>query len=535
MKAFLALALAHTAMAMPAIVLNACPIPAKYVTSASGNVACAGPATGYKVYGYCSVPQIGVLGNGWTTEAATQQAAIVGTGAPVRAELTTTNAATVFTLGTDQPAMGAATTPSGCYIIADTLDWSLEAAGVMAGAISPNCDQQGTEVAGTVATDAPTSRSARGVMVECDTTNNFYPSAGLSGSAPCVKGHAAGTGAYTVAEGAYFTTGRGQYVSGAETTAATIPFFSTLNSANTVAAESLTCVLSCDLSALTNVYTNGAWHSNVWAMGDGNLGNGRMRPNHPLRASQLTIGCVSTGRGRTWTIDCASSTTTDATATTTYAGECGTADGSTSSARVNTQDLTGLPTEQTAAADAIEGYATAASTQNPAIFTTTGDAWFNARSWNANPFQALVNGNVQRIDVTGCANQTTAATRGECVQRTLNYWRCKGYNFDGGAQCYANSLAVACPTHEAGFRCPTSSKKGLLGLLGLLGLIPLLLLSLLCFICLCCIPRKKSTGEVHMSTFDPQPAVAAGSIAPATACYAPSIGAVPAPAPIGVF
>ena len=110
------------------------------------------------------------------------------------------------------------------------------------------------------------------------------------------------------------------------------------------------------------------------------------------------------------------------------------------------------------------------------------------------------------------------------MQNTLNWWRCEGFPFRGGEVCQAAYVAVACPTRELGFKCPNTSKKGLLGLLGLLALIPLFLL-LCCSLLICCIRRKKTEGDVHFATFDPHAAPMGGSIAPATACYAPSVGA----------
>merc|ERR1711916_283528 len=126
------------------------------------------------------------------------------------------------------------------------------------------------------------------------------------------------------------------------------------------------------------------------------------------------------------------------------------------------------------------------------------------------------------VSVTGC---TAGATNGECVQQVVNYWRCAGLTIDSATVCYAASARVACPQHTNGFRCESSSKKGLLGLLGLLGLIPLLLcLLLLCCLLFCLCRCKKSEPDVHFATFEPNAAPIAGSVAPGTMCYAPSIG-----------
>merc|ERR1711881_211425 len=75
------------------------------------------------------------------------------------------------------------------------------------------------------------------------------------------------------------------------------------------------------------------------------------------------------------------------------------------------------------------------------------------------------------------AFNVNAAAYATSMQHVLNYWRCEvDFPFEGGTICYADRTEIACPTHELGFRCPSSSKKGLWGLLGLLGIIPLVLL-----------------------------------------------------------
>lgn len=95
------------------------------------------------------------------------------------------------------------------------------------------------------------------------------------------------------------------------------------------------------------------------------------------------------------------------------------------------------------------------------------------------------------VIIIGCP---TDATNGECVQRVVNWWRCRGLTIDASAVCYGNTITrYACPQHTLGFRCPSSSKEGLLGLLGLLGLVPLLLCLLLCCPLLPCLLRRKKT------------------------------------------
>jgi hypothetical protein len=156
------------------------------------------------------------------------------------------------------------------------------------------------------------------------------------------------------------------------------------------------------------------------------------------------------------------------------------------------------------------------------VLTQVAGQWGGVASRVTEPFRTA---STWQVIVTGCP---VDSTRGECVQRVVNWWRCAGLTIDSGTVCYAGGARIACPTHTLGFRCPQSSKKGLLGLLGLLGLIPLLLCLLLCCLCLPMLMRRKKTeGDVHFATFDPHAAPVAGSIAPGTACYAPSMGGMP--------
>jgi hypothetical protein len=275
----------------------------------------------------------------------------------------------------------------------------------------------------------------------------------------------------------------------------------------------LVCSLACTIaSPFCSGGAAGTFHANVIMWGTGLVaGTCFMQPS--TTASLYCRSDIFTLYTATCT---ANSVNTVAGAVTWSPGtpNCGTTDGAMTGYYINDQAANVV--SQTAGQ--INGFTAVTSTLAKVLTNTLGQ-------WGGYPraTTAFQTASTYIVIVIGCV---TGTTNGECVQNTINWWRCAGLTIDCCTVCYAASVRVACPTHTNGFRCADDSKKGLLGLLGLLGLIPLLLcISLICCLLLCLCRRKKTEGDVHFATFDPHAApIGPGSVAPGTACYAPSMG-----------
>ena len=271
------------------------------------------------------------------------------------------------------------------------------------------------------------------------------------------------------------------------------------------------------------ICANGKLNANIVGGGTGfNEGTCTLRPNRAnVFETSFSFRCAS-GRtfGNLFTATCVAPATT---ATITgFNNQCGLVDGAQSVPLWNFDNrLDAWATTMTQAAGEIHDEEFPLVTSTLALaFNVNAAAYatiMQHRGWNMNPVQALRNGAVYQITVTGC-DAFTGDARRRCVQHVLNYWRCEvDFPFEGGTICYADRTEIACPTHELGFRCPSSSKKGLWGLLGLLGIIPLVLLCC-CLLFLCCIRRRKTEADVHFATFDPHAAPVMATQPVATTC-----------------
>eukprot|EP00178_Gracilaria_changii_P011676 TRINITY_DN3299_c0_g1_i7.p2 TRINITY_DN3299_c0_g1~~TRINITY_DN3299_c0_g1_i7.p2 ORF type:complete len:540 (-),score=83.02 TRINITY_DN3299_c0_g1_i7:91-1512(-) len=434
-----------------------------------------------------------------------------------------------FTSGTDPLAA------PGCSVPAPFADWNTVPANAnqvqsAAGLAAANC----AGIAGGAAAPAALNLAAnagaaiaanngnyKGIEIKCDTANNYWPTNGFEGTQVCQAANAiisaVGGGPSTfipspTVNQAYWTSGIYQALTGtgtlaAQQAAAWIPQFSGTNA--------LQCTLAC--TQQTNICTGGVYRANIVKTGQAELTGCRVKPTRAnVQPVNIVFQCQSHGYAATpYTVTCNRDSTAAATTAGTlavapaYTGQCGAVDGAQSNARV-VQENNDLPvagaTESIPTAGQVEGFSAANGVLSAPVVITNFAAdnannLVNRRSWNANPAQTFTNGVIYDIAVAGCETEVTVANRNACVQRTLNYIRCeRDFPFQG-ATCYANNIVIPCPNHELGFRCPSSSKKGLLGLLGLIG-IPLILLPL-CLLFLCCIRRKKTEPDVHFATFDP--------------------------------
>jgi len=361
-----------------------------------------------------------------------------------------------------------------------------------------------------------TGANLKGAEVRCDNANGWWPTQGWEGTALCADGTDA-FGPYPVPNPTisdFFFAG-----------ALSALDFANAGNAGVMATEfsgpnQLLCAQGCVLP--TSICNNGLIHANI--IGDANgfvQATCTLRANRPgVMDTSMNFVCFSgLGTSPAFTATCPGGVP----AVTTYAGQCGAADGAASNPLWNRNgNLNRWATTQTQNANSINGFAAVTSTLSQAYAVTTG-AYATVRNWNANAFQAMRSGAVYNIAITGCSTLVGTA-RGNCVQRTLNWWRCYyNYPFESGTVCFADSIWTACPAPELGFACPSSSKKGLLGLLGLLGLIPLFLI-LCCLLLLCCIRRRKTEADVHFATFDPAAGMmGTASVAPmCTGSFAPA-------------
>jgi len=270
-------------------------------------------------------------------------------------------------------------------------------------------------------------------------------------------------------------------------------------------ANALQCSEACTLPA--DVCVGGIFFPNIVWSGTGIVGC-RLKPNHAVWESHLDVACGSGGmNGWKTAFSC---TTGDGkiTALPAYNNmQCGGLSGASTNVRWNYDNtLNWLPTDTTKTLKQAKGeinhFKAVESELKWAYKSVSGTYTFRRGDWNANPNQVFQEGNAWNIFVNGCDTQTTADLRAQCIQHTINSWRCAhGIDFRGG-RCYAAGVVVPCPSHELGFRCPSGSKKGLLGLLGLIG-VPFILLLCCIPLLFCCLRRKKTESDVHFATFDP--------------------------------
>jgi len=467
-----------------------------------------------------------------------------------------TASATAFSSATAGATDGS--TVAGCVVPDPFYPWTagLVTVGALPGAAAAACAgvAPATVLGGGIAN--PTALPFKGVAIECDRNAGYYPVRGFEGTNLCINAYILDAGAGSTvgagASGPFIKATNAAYINDYW---ATPGMFSALGNGTdplgaygipdfSSATSSLVCAQGCTLppSVCTGA---GVLHANVLGAGSGWVpGTCMIRPNRTapgafyMPSSTFQIACASAaGRGTTYTYTCGATIATDgtvtqlATFTPAYTAECGTADGAESTPLWNRNgQLDGWASPITQAAGQITNFPSVVSVLSKAYAVIPASSYFAAfgrRHWNNNPVQKLNDGQVYRIAVDGC-NNTNLATQDQCVQQTLNWWRCHyGFPFNGATVCYSASRPIACPVEELGFRCPSSSKKGLLGLLGLLGLIPLLLLCC-CLFFLCCIRRRKTEADVHFATFDPHaaPVIATAPCATATACPT-AFGATP--------
>jgi len=537
MKAILVAALVATASANPTI---SCQIPARY-TATDANGKCTGENEAYMVWGFCA-PGVNRVA---TNTAITRQ---------VRERLNNAALLNAFVplAGTD------ATT--GCAIPPVGTAWNVAnpmTAGITADATLCIAHNANTQIVGTGA-------EFKGVEIRCNRANRYYPVQGNEGVNLCAD-RLANLWPANVA------TPNAPYWVDPATAFAAVPTGMT-STVNAVlfdgSANSLLCLKGCALPATVCVPGTG-FHANiVWAghqfdeatcillplpnaygvptVGGGGFGAENMLvPGIAGPVSGLTFpltaGSWVTNYGvpfvqftcRTgynfapiYTAFCVQDAAvaggSSIRTVPAYTGQCGGVDGCATNLLWTTNAAGFLGT--TVAGD-IRNFPTVTSAVTqayPAVQQSAYASLWTRRYWNNNPVQPLQTGTAFNLAVTGC----DGATKEQCIQQTANWWRCMGdFPGCGGTLCWMNTATpIAFPTYELGFRCPSSSKKGLLGLLGLIGILPLLLLCC-CLFFLCCIRRRKTETDVHFATFDPHAAPVLGAPT-ATACPT-AFGATP--------
>lgn len=486
---------------------GSCLIPAVY-TANTATSACTGPATGYSISGFC--------------QSATQGTSVteVAAGSYLAFPLTTATATQFQT---------AANTATGCRVGSFQFAQSTAANFVA----NPAGDAAGCAGANGFGFLGGLQREVKGVTITCDAGAGYYPSAGLEGSLICFDSGTAGAGPPVAA-----ATNQGPVQSQVPLAAAEFaPPIGTPELTPAVAptwaspASTLRCELGCVIPA---PFCQGAGVLNAALMmqsststaGSGAVvvaGACRMRPS-----TTAVFSCRTAGYTNTFTATCTSVAGAAGTFGFNTVPDCLVTDGAVLAPVVNSEAPTG-----TMAAGTLSAFSGVSSTSTAVAAAAAAQfgGIFLRQTVTTTPFVA---GSGRRISVTGCE---AVANRNACVQDAINWWRCRNIGIDSGSSCYANGVLIACPTHALGWRCESSSKKGLLGLLGLLGLIPLLLCSLLlcCLLGLC--RRKKTESDVHFATFDPHAAPVAGSVvAPATAVVgAPAYGAPTYGVPTAAF
>jgi len=500
MKSVLILAAATAAYAATAATSN-CVIPDRYVRSTAST--CDGPRDPYLLYGYCV--------SGYDRLAGV--AAPIPASAEVRVMMTDANTGIFTADGTNAMA-------PGCSVPSHL--------GVWTGAAGVPFTTSPISATTTLCIEMANPWTAAGAMVkgldiQCNRGSGYYPVVGYEGGMHCMSKD--GSPPWSANTNAAFPR----------------DFFASpgvLDSLNTTLNDAgyaqftgdnaLLCAKGCALPE--SVCNNGRINAGITGVFNGQqTGTCTVLPTHATWPTWFTFQCVTgDGRSQAFTFTCTSDDdgVTTGAISPAYTGQCGSRDGATTFPIWNKDGSVSQWTGLAQTAGQITNFPSVTSTLQ-ASYTLTLGAYATAfLRWNDNGAQALVDGTVYTITVIGC-NQT-GATRTQCVQQTLNWWRCyHNIPFNGGTICYANYELIACPTHENGFRCPSSSKKGLLGLLGLLGLIPLLLLCC-CLLFLCCIRRRKTEADVHFATFDPHaaPVIATAPCATATACPT-AFGATP--------
>jgi len=364
----------------------------------------------------------------------------------------------------------------------------------------------------------------KGILITC--AANYFPTQGIEGAVGCGTG-AAQTSFFTPA-----TTSTDDYWYSNTWAPVEVGGTYTRNGTQLTGTSALVCSQGCLLpTTLCTPGTPAVW--NPWVMitaASGlNTNTCVLRPNTVNFPTGLTFVCHAAGLASTAiTVSCTAASTAAVFSTPFTATQCGPVDGAVTSPIWNMNGVVNSwasPLTQTAGQ--IRNFPAVTSVRS-LLFTVASSTSNALRYWNNNPAQVLKDGNVYQVAVTGC---TDAATRTQCVQQTLNWWRCyNNFPFNSGTTCIANNVQIACPTHELGFRCPSSSKKGLLGLLGLLGLIPLFLLCC-CLFFLCCIRRRKTEADVHFATFDPHAAPVVGAPCATATAIPTAFGACATPYP----
>merc|ERR1712036_111059 len=301
--------------------------------------------------------------------------------------------------------------------------------------------------------------SIKGVEIRCDAANGYFPTMGFEGSMICLDTTMSNINPGNTGTDDYWASGL------------FMPYDYSLATSAAVGADAMQTQFTGDNALMCSkgcvlpdtICANGKLNANIVGGGTGfNEGTCTLRPNRAnVFETSFSFRCAS-GRNFDNRLDAWATTMTQA------AGE------------IHDEEFP-LVTSTLALAFNVNAAAYATIMQH--------------RGWNMNPVQALRNGAVYQITVTGC-DAFTGDARRRCVQHVLNYWRCEvDFPFEGGTICYDDRTEIACPTHELGFRCPSSSKKGLWGLLGLL---PLVLLCC-CLLFLCCIRRRKTEADVHFA------------------------------------